>query len=175
MIEPHWETFALKAWSEKWKSPGEDQGSSVFRASKRTLVAHVSHAATHLPVSVTGIFLRQLGYHRLSRYQKPRDGGCILQSAADDLRRIDDALGDEIPIGAGLCIEAECVCRIFEDLANDHRAVFTRVGEDLARRCLQRLADDGNSGLLILIIGLERIERLDGPQQGDAAARNDAL
>ena len=62
-------------------------------------------------MSVAGLLLRQLGDHRLGRDQKTGDGSGILQRAAHDLGGVDDALGDEIAIGAGLGIVAEAYMR----------------------------------------------------------------
>ena len=109
-------------------------------------------AATHLPVTVARICLRQLGDHRLGRDQQTRDGGCILQRAAYDLGGVDDTLGDEIAVGMRLRVVAVVVLGALEDLADDDRAVLAGIGEDLAGRRLQRLAHDGDPGFLILVI-----------------------
>jgi len=50
------------------------------------------------------------------------------------LGRIDDALGDQVDVFAGLRVEAVGILIRFEDLADDHRAVLARVDRDLAGR-----------------------------------------
>ena len=92
----------------------------------------------------------------------------VLQGGADDLGRIDDAKLDKIAIFAGLGIVAVVIFLGFEQLADHHSAIRAGVVDDLARRSLDRLADDVDAGLLIGILDLDRIERRDGAQQGDA-------
>ena len=106
---------------------------------------------------------------------QPGDRGRVLQGGAHDLGRIDDAKLDEIAIFAGLRVIAVVVVAAFEQLADHHRAIRAGVLDDLARRGLDRLADDVDAGLLIGVLDLHRVEGLDGAQQGDAAARRDAF
>ena len=82
---------------------------------------------------------------------------------------------DEIAVVAGLGVVAEAVLGVLQDLADDHRAVLAGVLHDLARRRLQRLAHDVDADLLVVVVGLEALERLDGAQQRHAAARHDAF
>ena len=81
----------------------------------------------------------------------------------------------EIAVLVCLRIVAEAVLGVLEDLADDDRAILTRVGEDLAGRRLQSLAHDLNADLLVFIVGLQGFESLAGTQQRHAAARNDAF
>src|SRR5207302_2251854 len=54
-------------------------------------------------------------------------------------------------------------------------AVFACVDRDLAGWIGQRLAHDLDAGLLVVVLGADALERLGGPEQGDAAARHDAF
>src|SRR5205085_5994941 len=62
-----------------------------------------------------------------------------------------------------------------QDLAYDHRTVLAGVDGDLPCRMPQRLADDVDAGLLVIILALELLEPARRPQQRHAAARQDAL
>src|SRR6266481_6161950 len=101
--------------------------------------------------------------------------GCVLDRRPHDLGRVDDALGDQVDVFARLRVEAVGVLILLEDLADDDRAVLARVDRDLARRPGERLADDLDAGLLVVVRGLDALELLGGTEQGDAAARNDAF
>ncbi len=124
---------------------------------------------------MAGVLLRQLRDHGLGRNEEAGDRCRVLQRAAHDFGRVDHALGDEIAVLVGLSVVAVAVLGVLKDLADDYRAVLTGVGEDLAGRCLKSLPDNGDTGLLILICGLQELERLDGSEQSDAAARDDAF
>ena len=58
-----------------------------------------------------------------------------------------------LPYSASLGVEAPVVLVLLEDLADNDRAVFAGIGRDLARRGLDRLADDVDAGLLIVVRG----------------------
>src|SRR5712671_2150159 len=64
---------------------------------------------------------------------------------------------------------------LLEDLADDDRAVLARVDRDLACRPGERLADDLDAGLLVVVRGLDALELLGSTEQSDAAARHDAF
>src|SRR4249919_3805406 len=104
-----------------------------------------------------------------------RNRGCVLNRYANHLGRVDDALGDQIAVFAGLRVEAVGILVLFEDLAEDDGTVFACVDRDLAGRPGQRLAHDLNAGLLIVVLGAQALEMLGGAQQGDAAARQNAF
>src|SRR5262249_23467242 len=55
------------------------------------------------------------------------------------------------------------------------RAVLARIEGDLARRERDRLTDDLDAVLLVLVLGADALEGFDRAQQGDAAARQDAF
>src|SRR4029077_3970104 len=89
--------------------------------------------------------------------------------------RIDNALRDQVDIFAGLRVKAVGILVLFQDLADDDRAVFTGVDRDLASRPGQRLAHDLNAGLLVVVLGAQALEVLGGAEQGDAAAGQNAF
>ena len=144
------------------KSPGQRPGLFHSPRRERNLEVHPAHAthaaARHWAVRV--FFLGQLGDHRLGGDQQAGNRCSILQRRAHDLGGVDDTLGNEIAVFMRLRVVAEVVLGVLKDLADDHRAVFTGVGKDLARRGLQRLADNGDPGLLIVVVRLQSIERL---------------
>ena len=76
---------------------------------------------------------------------------------------------------AGLRVEAVAVLILLEDLADDDRAVLARIEGDLAGRSRERLADDLDAGLLVVVAGAELAQAFAGAEQGDAAARQDAF
>src|SRR5437879_2235266 len=136
---------------------------------------HTAHAATTRRHAAACVLLRHFGHHGFGGDQKRRDGSRVLDRHANHLGRVDDALGDQVDVFAGLRVEAVRVLILFEDLADDHRAIFTCVDSDLAGRRGQRLAHDLDAGLLVVVLGAQTFEMFGGTQQGDAAARYDAF
>src|SRR5258707_7693830 len=141
------------------------------------LEVHATHAAAwrHAAGACAGILLRYLGHHGFGGDQECRDRSCVLDRRANHLGRVDDALGDQVDIFAGLRVEAVGILILLEYLADDHRAVLARIDRDLARGPGKRLAHDLDAGLLVVVLGLDALELLGGAQQGDAAARYDAF
>jgi hypothetical protein len=103
--------------------------------------------------------LRLLGHHGLGRDQEARDRRGILQGRAYDLGRIDDTLADEIAVSSVLRVVAPVVRPVLDDLADDDRAVLAGILSDLPRRCLQRAADDVDTGLLVLVGRRQTLKR----------------
>src|ERR1700690_2510777 len=138
---------------------------------------HAAHAAArrHAASATAGVLLRQFGDHGFGRDQQRGHGGCVLDRGANHLGRVDDALGDQVAVFAGLAVEAEGILILFEDLADDHRAVLARVDGDLASRPGESLAHDLDAGLLVVVLGADALERLGSTEQSDAAARHDAF
>src|SRR5882757_5906225 len=137
---------------------------------------HAAHAATRRhAATAAGVLLRQFGHHGFGGDQQSRNRGCVLDRRPHDLGRVDDALGDQVDVFARLRVEAVGVLILLEDLADDDRAVLARVDRDLACRPGERLADDLDAGLLVVVRGLDALELLGGTEQGDAAARHDAF
>src|SRR4029077_11471717 len=80
-----------------------------------------------------------------------------------------------LPYSPALRVKAEGVLVFLHDLADNDRAVVAGVDRDLTRRRLDRLADDVDAVLLILIFSAQALECLNRAKQGDAAARQDAF
>src|SRR5262249_812496 len=103
------------------------------------------------------------------------DAGRVLKRRAHDLGRVDDALGHQVAVIAGLRVVAVGVLILLQDLTHHDRAVIARVDGDLARRLGDRLADDLDAGLLVVVLAAQPSERLGGAQQRHATARQDAF
>src|SRR3954449_1080601 len=182
-------------WSQRWtERHDEANASSRFLAPvhqrKRARLAprpsstvmgwdlevHAAHAAArgHSAAGLS-VLLRQFGHHGFGGDQESRNRGCVLDRRTDHLGRVDDALLDEVAVFTGLRVEAVVVRLVLEDLADDDGTVLARVDRDLASRPGQRLANDLDAGLLVVVLGAQAFERLGGAQQGDAAARYDAF
>ena len=88
---------------------------------------------------------------------RPATDAGILQCATDNLGRVDDALADQIAVLVGLGIVAIGVLGILEDLADDDRAIFTGVGEDLASPASEEsaLRTMVNADLLVFVLSLD--------------------
>src|ERR1017187_10162877 len=161
------------------KKPGISPGPSLFLAGADGLEVHSAHAAAAHSAAARHtalrLLLRNLGDHRLGGDQEPGDRRRALDRTPHDLGRVDDALADEVAVLAGLRVEAPVVLVLLQDLADNDRAVFAGIGRDLARRSLDRLADDVDAVLLVFVGDLHPLEGLGGAQQRDAAARQDAF
>src|SRR6266852_7273042 len=151
----------------KYAAPRPGQAGSEIHAAHAAARGHAAAAA--------GVLLRQFGHHGFGGDQQSRNRGCVLDRRTHDLGRVDDALRDQVDVFAGLRVEAVGVLVLLEDLADDDRAVLARVDRDLARRPGERLADDLDAGLLVVVRGLDALELLGSTEQGDAAARYDAF
>ena len=97
------------------------------------LIIHPAHAAAWHSWSC-GLLLRQFGHHRLGGDEKAGDRRSALQSLAHDLGRIDDALLHQVGIFAVLSVEAVAVLILFQDLADDNRAILAGIDSDLATK-----------------------------------------
>src|ERR1700730_14550566 len=140
------------------------------------LVVHAAHAATaRRHAASAGALLRQFGHHGFGGDQQRRDRGRVLDRHANHLGRVDDALRDQVDVFAGLGVEAVGVLILLEDLADDDGTVLARVDRDLAGWIRQRLTDDLDAGLLVVVLGAKPLEVLGGTQQSDAAARYDTF
>src|ERR1700720_690424 len=139
------------------------------------LVVHATHAAAARLHAAAGVLLRQFGHHGFGGDQKRRDRGRVLDRHTHDLGRVDDALGDQVDVFAGLRVEAVGVLILLQDLADDDGTVLARVDRDLAGWIRQLLTDDLDAGLLVVVLGAKPLEVLGSTQQGDAAARYDAF
>src|SRR6266702_6295539 len=136
---------------------------------------HATHAAAARRHARTGVLLRHFGHHSFGGDQERCDRRRVLDRHSNHLGRIDDALGNQVAVFAGLRVEAVRVLILFEDLADDDRAVLARVDCDLAGRVGQRLAHDLDPGLLVVIFGANALKVLGGTQQRNAAAWQDTF
>src|SRR6516164_1423502 len=136
---------------------------------------HAAHAAARRHASRRRLLLWKLGHHGFRGDQKSGNGGRILDRYADHLGRVDDPLGDQIGVFAGLRIEAVGVLILLDDLADDDGAVLARIDHDLAGRRRQSLAHDLDAGLLVVVLGADGPEVLGSTQQRNAAARQDTF
>src|SRR6476646_3098922 len=99
------------------------------------LVVHTTHtAAAGRHTGAALVFLRYFGHHGFGGDQARRNRGGILNCNTNNLGRVDDALGDQVDVFAGLRVEAVGILIFLEDLADDDRAIFTRVDRDLSGR-----------------------------------------
>ena len=135
------------------KSPGEIPGLVISVEG----VASSPYRPCH-PQACRGlsVLLRPFGDHGFRSDQKPGDRSCILQGRPNNLGRVNDALGDKVPVFAVLGVEAEVVLILFKDLTDDDRAVFARIDRDLASRPGERLAHDVDAVLLIVVLRASR-------------------
>src|SRR5438093_1414668 len=155
--------------------PGLSFSLSAERLDLEIHTTHATHAAARRHAASAGVLLRHFGHHGFRGDQESRDGRCVLDRHTNHLGRVDDALGDQVAVFAGLRVEAVGILILLEDLADDHRTVFASIDGDLAGWIRQRLADDFNAGLLVVVLGAKSLEMLGGAEQGDAAARHDAF
>src|SRR5947208_11425967 len=155
--------------------PGLSFSLSAERLDLEIHTTHATHAAARRHPASAGVLLRHFGPHSFRGDQESRDGRCVLDRHTNHLGRIDDALGDQVDVFAALRVEAVGILILLEDLADDHRTVFASINGDLAGWIRQRLADDFNAGLLVVVLGAKSLEMLGGAEQGDAAARHDAF
>src|SRR5690606_27633551 len=113
------------------------------------------------------------GHQRVGGEDQGGDAGGVLQRAAHDLDRVDDAGGDHVDPLALEGVEALGLLA-GQRLLADHRAVLAGVLRDLADRRLAGLLDQVDAELAVAL-GAQLVEHRAGAQQGHAAARHDAL
>src|SRR5262245_46501173 len=119
------------------------------------------HAAPRWHGGHSLFLFRNFSDHGFRGDQQAGDRSRILQGAPHDLGRVDDALGHQVAILAGLSVKAVRILVFVDDLADYNRAISTSVDRDLASRRLQRLADDVDTVLLVLVLWAKALERLD--------------
>src|SRR5712664_636180 len=166
-------------YCDQSKRPGIAAGAFLLLCSERldleVHTTHAAHAAATRRHAAACVLLRHFGHHGFGGDQQRRDRGRVLDRHTHDLGRVDDALGDQVDVFAGLGVEAIGVLILLEDLADDDGTVLARVDRDLAGWIRQRLTDDLDAGLLVVVLGAKPLEVLGGTEQGDAAARHDAF
>src|SRR5713101_7685932 len=144
-------------------SPSQSIARSRLHHSARR---HSRHAAGLL-------LLRLLGNHALCREQQTSHRSGVLQRAAHDLGRVDDAGLHQIFELLGRGVEAEGALVVL-DLVDDDVAFPSGVARDPAGWFLDRLADYADADLLVLA-GAHVLDRRRGPDQRHATARHDAF
>src|SRR5688500_449192 len=117
------------------------------------------------------LLLWDLRDERLGGQQERRDRRRVLQRAADDLRRIDDAGLHQVLVDLGGRVEALVLLHL-ADLRDDDGALGAGVGRDVAHRLFDRAPHDLHADELVAF-ELELVEHLGGAHQGHAAARHD--
>src|SRR3954462_11694647 len=156
---------------------GEGRLAPAFASLNRTRAgslhhpAHVAHAAAH--PGAGRLLLRGLGDDRLGRQDVLRDRRGVLQRRAHDHRRVGSSGLDEILVLTRLDVQAITLPGRL-DLVDDDRALEPGVLGELPHRLLQRADDDGRPRPLVAL-ELVELDRLDGVQERDPAARADAL
>ena len=135
---------------------------------------HVIHAAVAVAAAALLVLLRGFGDQGVAGQQQRRDAGRVLQGGAGDLGRVDDAGLDQVFVLVGRGVVA-VVAFAFGDLLADDAAVLAGVVGDLrsaargrrGRRCCSRPPRPAQSPSGLTVAA--------GPQQGDAAAGEDAF
>ena len=119
------------------------------------------------------LLLGEIRDHAVGREEETRDGRRVLEGAARDLRRINDASLEEVAVLAGANVVAVRAGRLL-DVGDDERGFLTRIIDKLAERRLDRTGDDVRADLLVPF-ELEGLDGLLRTEVGDATAGDDAL
>src|ERR1700744_667029 len=119
-------------------------------------------------------FLRSLGDHDFRREQQARDRGGVLQSQTRHLGRIQNAHFDHVAVLAGSGVVAERALAL-ADPVQDHRGIFTGIGDDLTQRLFDRAGQDLDARGLIFVLADQLLNGLERTDQSDTAARDHAF
>ena len=106
---------------------------------------------------------------------RPAIEAASCSAGAHHFRRVDHAVGEHVAIFFGLGVEAELDVIAFADLAGHDRTVNTGVLCDLTQRRFQRLADDRDADVLVVVLAGQTFEGLRALNQGHTAADDDAF
>src|SRR3954469_22553854 len=132
------------------------------------------HLAAAGAASGSRVLLRLVGDDGLGREEQARDRRGVLQRGARDLRRVDDALGDEVDVLAVGRVEAVARLEV-ADLLRPDAALEAGVDRDLLERGLERRLDDERARELVTL-EVDLLERDDaGLDERDATTGDDAL
>src|SRR5688500_327107 len=156
--------------------PGKDPP-PILNAEFRIDLVHPAHAAgTAMLVAAAARVLLLLGDlrdERLGGQQERRDRRGVLQRAANDLRRVDDAGLHQVLVGLGRRVEALVLLHL-ADLRHHDGTLGAGVGRDVAHRLFDRALHDLQADQLIAL-ELQLVEHLRRADQGHAAAGHDAF
>ena len=92
-----------------------------------------------------------LGNHRLRGDEERRYRCSTLQRQPHDLGRVDDAGLHHVDIASLLRIETLIDIALFQELADNYRAVFAGILGNQASGITERPADDINTDLLVVV------------------------
>ena len=136
--------------------------------------AHATAGTGHSRQSRRIRILRDLVDGGLGDEDESRDGGRRLQSRAGDLHRVVDAHLDHVAVLAVGAVQAFARSHALDALDYD-AALEAGVLRDSAHRSFERLADDGDADLFVLVGRFHLVERGQSAHQSHAAAGDDAL
>src|SRR6188768_3262656 len=141
---------------------------------------HTSHAAHLAAMVVVVVAARLLGLgdvrdHALGGEQEARDARAVLERAAGDLHRVNDAVLAEVGVLVRVGVEAEVLVLLLADIVDDHRAVHAGVLGDHPRRHGQGIEQDTIAVGLVPLALHRLFEHLAGAQERHATAGNDPL
>src|SRR5699024_5077131 len=148
-------------------------GSDLHHAAHAT---HAAHAAAHAAGcgAGVGLVLGLVGDDGFGGDRHGRHRGGVLQGRTRDLGRVQDAEFDHVAEFARRGVVAEVVLA-FEHLVQHHAGFFAGVADDFTHRCFQRLAGDGDVVSMVVVVTLQAFDRLQGTNQGHAAAGHHAF
>src|SRR5699024_6687990 len=153
--------------------PGCRGRGRVRRTSGRALEVHTAHATGRVGGRSRGL-LRLVGDDGLGGQEQTRDGGRVLQGRAGDLRRVDDAVLEQVGVLTGGGVQADTGFHVL-DLVDHDAALEAGVDRDL----LQRLGDGATHDVgadRLVVLQLQLLEAGDtGLQQRDTTAGQDTF
>src|ERR1700730_10563304 len=159
-----------------WSSEPSAITATSWRRLSRSLVIHAAHTAhTAWRHARCTLGLRPIGDHGLGGDQQPGDRGGILQRDPHDLGRIDNPGRHHVFVFARLRVIAEIRLVFVGQPPDDDRAFDPGILRDLPHRRLDRLADDVDADLLVVVGGVEAGQDLAGKKQRHAAAGHDTF
>src|SRR6266508_564839 len=142
------------------------------------VVGRAGSVAVPVAVTVTGrlgLFLfRLVDDQGLGRQQHAGDRAGVDQRGTGDLDRVEDALGDQVAVLAGVGVEAVADTEL-ADLGGDDVAVFAAVLGDPAQRLVGGLAHDAYADRLVTIEAEVVRQHRHGVDQGRPTTGHDAL
>src|SRR6266498_3528453 len=119
------------------------------------------------------LLLGLVGDDRLGGEEQPGDRGRVLERGPGHLGRVDDPRLEQVDVLAGGRVEAMAGLHSTDPL-DHHAALEAGVDGDLLQRLLERAAHDHRAGRLVTD-QVDLVQRVLRPQQGHAAAGDDAL